>query len=140
MAQENVELVENLLAGMAGMDRQAMLAALPEIIAQTCDPEIEWIEDPQRADSQVHRGHDGVRQSWERWMQGFDEYSFEVERILDCGEHVLVVASEQARGAASGAAVSSRNYTVMTFREGKIRRYQEFYDERAARRAAGLAE
>jgi ketosteroid isomerase-like protein len=140
MSRENVEFVENLYAGAAGMDRQAMLASLPEIIAQTCDPEIEWIEDPQRADSQVHRGHDGVLRSWERWLQGFDEYSFELERILDCGEHVFVVASEQARGAASGAAVSSRNYMVMTFRQGKIARYQEFYDEPAARRAAGLEE
>ena len=140
MSRENMEFVESLFAGVAGTEMHALLAALPEIIAQTCDPEIEWIEDPQRADGQVHRGHDGVRESWERWLQGFDEYSFEIERILDCGEHMYVVTSEQARGAASGAAVSSRNHMVLTFREGKIVRYQEFYDERAARRAAGLAE
>jgi hypothetical protein len=56
MPRENVEFVEGLYAGATGVDKQALLAALPEIIAQTCDPDIEWIEDPQRADSRVHRG------------------------------------------------------------------------------------
>ena len=36
------------------MDRQASLSALPEPIAQTCDPEIEWYEDPQRVDAHVY--------------------------------------------------------------------------------------
>jgi ketosteroid isomerase-like protein len=50
--------------------------------------------------------------------------------------HVLVVGNEQARGAASGAAISSRNYVVLTLRGGKLLRYREFYDEAAAREAA----
>jgi len=36
--------------------------------------------------------------------------------------------------------VSSRIFIVMTFREGKVLRYREFYDEAAAREAAGLRE
>jgi hypothetical protein len=48
------------------MDKQALLAALPELIAQTCHPDIEWVEHPDLADRRVHRGHEGVRQSWER--------------------------------------------------------------------------
>jgi ketosteroid isomerase-like protein len=45
---------------------------------------------------------------------------------------------EQGRGQASGATVSARVYMVMTFRDSKILRYQEFYDERLALEAAGL--
>jgi ketosteroid isomerase-like protein len=138
MSKDNVEFVEALFAGAASADKQALLEALPELIAQTCDPEIEWVEDPQRADGHVHRGHAGVRASWERWLEGFDEYSFEIEQIFDCGDDVLVVGREEAKGAASGAPVSSPNYAVMTIRGGKLLRYREFYDERAARRAAGL--
>lgn len=135
---QNVEFVEGLFAGAAAMDKQAVLAALPEIIAQTCDPEIEWVEDPQRADSSVHRGHTGVRESWERWLEGFDEYRFEAEQFVDCGNDVLVVAREHGRGIASGATVSSRIWAVLTIRNGKLLRYREFYDERAARQGAGL--
>ena len=48
-------------------------------------------------------------------------------------------ARESGRGAISGAATEERSiYQVLTFREGKVLRYQEFYDEADARRAAGL--
>ncbi|HEY2181783.1 MAG TPA: nuclear transport factor 2 family protein [Solirubrobacteraceae bacterium] len=120
------------------MDKQALLAALPEIISSMCDPEIEWVEDPQRADGRIYRGHAGVYESFERWLEGFDKYDVEAEQFVDGGDHVLVVTREQARGGASRATVSSRNYAVFTIREGKLLRYREFYDEHAARRAAGL--
>ncbi len=138
MSEENVEIMKGLIAAGADMDKQALLAALPELIPQMCDPEIEWHEDPQRADGRVHRGHAGVRESWEQWLDHWDDYGFEVERVVDCGDHVLVVAQEHGRGAVSGATVSARNYMVVTFRDRKILRYREFYDETAAMEAAGL--
>jgi ketosteroid isomerase-like protein len=140
MSQENLEFVKGLFAAGSDMDREALLAALPELIAQTCDPEIEWHEDPQRADGRVYRGHSGVRESWERWLDQWDEYGTEAERFVDCGDDVLVVARERGRGARSGATVSARNFIVITFRQGKILRYREFYDEAAALEAAGLSE
>ena len=59
---------------------------------------------------------------------------------VDCGDEVLVVAREGGRGAASGAPVSSQNFMVLTFRDGKILRYREFYDESAALEAVGMSE
>jgi uncharacterized protein len=140
MSQANVEFVKGLLAGAADMDKQAMLAALPQLIAQACDPDIEWVEDPQRADRQVYRGHEGVKQAFERWLEQWDEYGYEAERYVDCGDAVLVVARERGRGMTSGASVSSRIYSVWTIRAGKIARYREFYDEHAALEAVGLSE
>jgi ketosteroid isomerase-like protein len=140
MSQENVEFLEGLFAGANEMDKQALLDALPELIAQTCDPEIEWVEDPRRADRRVYRGHEGVRESWERWLENFDEWGFEVERMVDCGDKVLVYAREEGRGSLSGGTVSQRNYFVYTFRDGKVARYQEFYEEQDAVEAAGLSE
>jgi ketosteroid isomerase-like protein len=139
MAQENIEFVKYLFAA-GGMDKQALVAALPEFIEQLCDPEIEWIEDPQRADGRVYRGHEGVRESFEQWLEQWEEYQAEVEDIVDCGDAVFVVSRESGRGRSSGADVSARNFIVLTFRNGKILRYQEFYDESDAREAAGLSE
>jgi ketosteroid isomerase-like protein len=85
MSQQDVELVRSLFDGMVNADKEAMLQMLPEVIEQTFDPEIEWVEDPQRADSRTCRGHAGVRESFERWMEGFDDYSFDVEDVIDCG-------------------------------------------------------
>jgi ketosteroid isomerase-like protein len=47
---------------------------------------------------------------------------------------------DRGRGRTSGASVSSRIYSVWTIRAGKIARYREFYDERAALEAVGLAQ
>jgi ketosteroid isomerase-like protein len=140
MSQENVEFLEGLFAGAADMDKQALLDALPDFIPQMCDPDIEWVEDPRRADRRMYRGHDGVRESFERWLENFSEYRFEIERIVDCGEKVLVIAREEGRGLASGATIGQRIYSVYSFRDGKISRYEEFYEERDALEAAGLRE
>jgi ketosteroid isomerase-like protein len=140
MSRSDVEFVEGLFAGAAGLDKQALLAALPELIAQTCHPDIEWVEHPDLADRHVSRGHDGVRQSWERWLEQWGEYGFEAERFIDCGDDVLVITREHGRGQASGASASARIYNAFTIREGKIARYQEFYNEQAALKAVGLAE
>jgi uncharacterized protein len=140
MSQENVEMVQAFFAGTGDMDKQALLAMLPEVIPQAFDSEVEWHEDPQRADGRVYRGHDGVAESFEQWLDQWDEWGFELERIVDCGQDVLGVMREEGRGARSGAMVSARLFMVMTFRDGKILRYREFYDEAAALEAAGLTE
>jgi ketosteroid isomerase-like protein len=137
MSQENVDFLAGLLASAESFDKEALLAALPDLIEQMCDPEIEWVEDPQRADGRIYRGHEGVRKSWERWLENFDAYGFELESISDHGDRVLVVGVEHGRGIASEAVVSARIHTVYTFRAGKILRYQEFYDEGQAVEALG---
>jgi len=138
MSRENVEFVESLLAGVADLDRQALLAALPELIAQVADPDIEWVE--AAIDGRVYHGHGGVQQSFERWLDQWEEFGYEAERFVDCGDDVLVVGHEHARGMVSGASVTSRHYAVWTIRAGKIARYREFYDEQTALQVVGLAE
>ena len=141
MSQENVDFVRGLFAGaVADVDKDELLAALPQLVENACDLEIEWIEDPSRADARTYRGHEGVIKSWRQWLENFDEYGSELEEVRDCGDRVLATVSEEGRGAGSGATVSARNYIVMTFRDGKVLRYQEFYDQRMALEAAGLTE
>ena len=104
------------------------------------DSEIEWVEDPRRADGRIYRGHEGVRESFERWLENFSEYEAKVEWIVDCGDKILVYGHEEGRGSLSGAPISQRIYTVHTFRNGKVARYEEFYEEQDALEAAGLSE
>ena len=135
-----MEFVKGLYAGAAQMDKDELLAALPALIEQACDPDIEWVEDPRRIDARTYRGHRGVLESWTRWHENFAQYRGELEEVRDCGDRVLAVAREEASGTASGAPVTARLYQVLTFRDGKVLRYQEFYDEQAALEAAGLTE
>ena len=135
MSEENVAFVRGLFEGAAGMDKQALLDILPEAVAQAFTDDAVWEEDPSRADQQVWRGHDGICASWQRWLDQWDEYSFEVSEVEDHGDQVFVVSQERGRGHSSGANVSATNHFVLTFRDGKISHYQEFYDEQQARAA-----
>lgn len=139
VSRENVERWQALFAAPANMGRAELLAALPDLIEQACDPEIEWSEDPGRPDGMVRHGHAGVRESFERWLEGFDDYRGEIDEVVDCGDNVLVLAREIGRGAASGAEVSAAIHLVLTFRDGRLLRYREFYDREAAWAAATRA-
>jgi uncharacterized protein len=137
MSQENVEIARRFYESAAA-GKAEILAAMPRLITEFCHPEIEWIEDPARADSRTYHGHEGVRAALEGWLDAFDEYSFTVQRFVDCGDQVLVIGVEEGRGAVSGAPARTTNHELITIRDGKIVRFREFYDERAALEAAGL--
>ena len=41
MSQENVEFVAGIFDAADGMDKEALLAALPALVPQLCDPDVE---------------------------------------------------------------------------------------------------
>ena len=135
MSEDNVAFVRGLFDGAAGLDKQTLLDILPEAVAQAFTEDAVWEEDPGRADRQIWRGHEGICASWRRWLDQWEEYTFEVTDLEDHDDRVFAVMTEQARGQSSGANVSATNHLVLTFRDGKISHYQEFYDEQQARTA-----
>jgi len=135
MSQENVEIAGRWYE--VAISKTELLAAMPRTMS-FCHPDVEWSA-PE--DGTTYRGRDGVRQRLEEWLESFDEYRYEVQRIIDCGgDEVLVEATEVGRGATSGAEVCSTNYELLTIRDGMIVRIREYYDEANALEAAGLAE
>ena len=133
VSSENVELASRFYERWTS--KSSMLDSLSEIVG-FCDPEVEWTTGE---DGLTYRGRDGVREAFERWLESFDDYRFEVERVTDCGgEQVLVEGTGIGTGAASGAAARSTTYELLTIRDGLIVRRVEFYDENEAREAAGL--
>jgi ketosteroid isomerase-like protein len=135
VSEENVAVVRAIVDGGAMTNKDEILKALPEAIPLLFRPDAEWIEAPERVDAKTYRGHAGIRDSFERWLEGWDEYRIEADRFEDHGDHVLVVSREFARGHGSGASAAAMVFSLLTFRDAKISRYQEFYDEGAARAA-----
>jgi ketosteroid isomerase-like protein len=140
MTQDNVEFVRGLYTAAGAMSKDELLAALPAMVPQMCDPEIEWVEDPDRADGRTYRGHDGVVESFQNWLEQFERYEMDLKEVRDLGDRVFATAQEVGRGEVSGAEVVAEIHQVMTFRNGKLLRYEEFYDRSAALRAAGLGD
>jgi ketosteroid isomerase-like protein len=140
MSEANVELIRRMYRLGEMMNRDDLLAALPELIPEFADPEIEWIESTNRIDRRTYRGYEGVRQAMEHWLEQFDEYSYEPREIVDCGNYVLVIAREEGRGGTSGATVSAESYQLFTVRDGKVVRFWGFPDRASALEAAGVGE
>jgi ketosteroid isomerase-like protein len=135
MSQENIEIAARFYEPTT--TKAELLAAMPSTMA-LCHPEVEWTV-PE--DGTTYRGREGVRQRLEEWLESFNEYRYDVQRIIDCGgDEVLVEAAEVGRGAMSGAKVHSTNYELLTIRDGMIVRIREFYDEGDALEAVGLSE
>ncbi len=133
VSEESVAIVRAIYEGGAATSKEAMLAALPEAIPALFHPDAEWIEAPERVDSRTYRGHHGIRESFERWLEQWGAYRVEAEGYEDHGDHVLVVTHEYGEGHGSGASTDATLYAVFTFRDGKVSRYREFYDEATAR-------
>jgi ketosteroid isomerase-like protein len=135
MSQENVEIARRWYE--VATSKTQLLAGMPRTMA-FCHPEVEWSA-PE--DGTVYRGREGVRKRLEEWLESFDDYRYEIRRVVDCGgDDVLVEATEVGRGAISGAEVRSTHYELLTIRAGLIVRIREYYDEANALEAAGLRE
>jgi len=133
MSRENVELATRFYE--PATSKAEMLAGVPRIM-EFCHPSVEWTP---RKEGSIYRGRLGVGRALERWLESFDEYRYEVRRIIDCGgDQVLVVGVEVGKGALSGVEVRSVNHELLTIRDGMIVRFREFYDEGQALEAAGL--
>jgi ketosteroid isomerase-like protein len=135
MSQENVEIARRWYE--VATSKADLLAAMPRTMA-FCHPDVEWSA-PE--DGTTYRGREGVRHRLEEWLESFDDYRYEIRRIVDCGgDEVLVEATEVGRGAISGAEVRSTHYELLTIHVGLIVRIREYYDESNALEAAGLRE
>jgi ketosteroid isomerase-like protein len=133
MSQENVEIARGWYE--VATSKAQLLAGMPRTMA-FCHPGVEWSA-PE--DGTTYRGREGVRRRLEEWLESFDDYRYEIRRIVDCGgDEVLVEATEVGRGAISGAEVRSTHYELLTIRGGLIVRIREYYDEANALEAAGL--
>jgi ketosteroid isomerase-like protein len=131
MSQENVELVRRAYDAMASADIDATL--------QYLDPAIELhVSDAYFDAPHTYRGHEGYRELVAAQVEVFDEFRAEPERFLDTGDQVLAIVRAGGRARASGVEVSARFGHLLTIRNRKAVRFQEFKDPEEALRAAGL--
>ena len=85
-------------------------------------------------------GKDGLRQATAEYLNVFEDYRFEVEKIIDLGDRVLVLERHSARGKLSGASISQDVGTLLTLRDGKIVRWEYYWERAEALEAAGIKE
>ena len=129
MSQGNVEIVRRMLDAFLQGDLGAALAFY--------DPDVEW-DGTNLPDGRIGRGHDAIMDHVLRWADQWDEWTVDVERIIDAGnERVVVLIREKGRSK-SGLEMDEHHAELYTLRDGMIIRRQGFSDPSEALEAVGL--
>jgi ketosteroid isomerase-like protein len=90
-------------------------------------------------DGRVLRGFEGTMQWISDTRETWDDYSQEVEEIIELGDEVVVVVRISARGGGSGVPVAQELAVLWTFEDGKAIRARSFTSREEALSAAGVA-
>ena len=128
---DRVELLRRGYAALSRMDLEAWIADL--------DPDVEVYELPQIPDTDVYRGHDGVRKWFENTSTLVQSWGWTPEEILNEAGDALVVRSRvKLLGSQSSVPIEQPLFHVFRFRGAKVASIQGFLDSASAFEAAGL--
>ena len=132
MSEENVEAYKRGLDAFNRRDKAAWLAA--------CDPKVENVPPRDWPESDPIRGFDAVWDFFVENQEPWEESPYEFELIEVGNNKIVTHVRAQMRGKASGAGVAWSMWNVVTFRNGKVLRFEWFADRAEALEAAGLSE
>jgi ketosteroid isomerase-like protein len=138
MSQENVEIVRTLAEGFQRRQHKQAF--------EFYDPEIEWdasaLAESMPDVAGLFHGHEGVRTYWRNWLSAWSDLRFEIEDVLEAGNHVVLLIHNQRQwGRSSGIEAEMPPFgMVFTIRDGKVVRCRLFPDQPSALEAAGLSE
>lgn len=132
MSAERLKLVEEGYEAWNRGDRTWVLEHMSE--------DVEWITPPEDLDRGTYRGHQRVEEFWAQWRASVGNLGFEIERTIDAGDHVVVIARRTGKGEHSGLEVSDQVVQVFSFEGDKCVRVREHYDLARALREIGSEE
>jgi ketosteroid isomerase-like protein len=131
MSKENVEVVRAVIDGWLRADPSTL-----DLLAE----DVVYVAPPTMPGGRTYHGHEGVLQWVVDWRAEWADYELEIERVEDLGDRVMTVERNKATGKRSGVEVDMRTFSLWSFRDGKVIRWQGFPTEEAALETAGLAE
>src|SRR5919198_3176499 len=101
------------------------------------DPEV-VMEDTVLPDSagETYRGPEGVLRAWRRWTEAWDEFTTEVEQIVDAVERLVSIHTVRLQGKHSGASMTFRYAYLYTLRDGKVIHIRSYLNPAEALEAA----
>jgi ketosteroid isomerase-like protein len=133
MPRDNLEIVREMYERRERGDMDVAEFVHPEIVfarigSNLPDVAGEW------------HGLDGMRKATVEYLNVWDDYRFEVERMIDLGDRVLVLERHTARGKRSGAIINQDVGTLLTLRDGLIVRWEYYWERSEALQAADVSE
>jgi ketosteroid isomerase-like protein len=96
---------------------------------------------PLRAPIQgTYRGHDELREFLSDNVESFDLFQVAYEDVRDLGDRIVAIGTLRIRGKGSGAEIEVPSAVLLTYRDAKVVRFEDFGNRQRAFDAAGLSE
>jgi len=132
MSQENAEVVRQIYASWTAGSSPAESNLL--------HPEIEWVNPKDALEPGTRTGIDAFTSITDELDDTIRDFRMEIERCIDAGDRVVVIATMRGYGSTSGVEIQRRHGSVWTIRDGRAIRFQWFYEPDEALEAVGLSE
>jgi ketosteroid isomerase-like protein len=132
MSRENVELVRQAIEVANRRDI--------DLLDDFATADYEWHSSPDLPGGGVHRGREAVKAHLREYLDTWETYTLEDERVIDAGEQVVQLCRLHATGKGSGVPLDTPIAYVHTLRDGKFARTMAFVHHAEALEAAGLRE
>jgi ketosteroid isomerase-like protein len=91
-------------------------------------------------DNETFHGRDGLKESFERWLESFAEVSMDFVEIVGDGDSLVSIHQWKATARHTGIKFEGRSAYLWRFENGKVVRFQSFPDPDQALKAGALAE
>lgn len=131
MSQENVELVRRAYDALARQETDSLLELL--------DPEVEFRNPDYAMETGTRRGREEFVRALERGWEVMEETRYDIERIIDEGDVIVVIGRFMARGRTGGVPVETPFGHVLELRDDRATSVSWFQDPAEALAAAGLS-
>jgi ketosteroid isomerase-like protein len=119
--------VETLRRGYAALNRGDL-----SVVFELLDAEIEWHEPATSLAGGTHRGRDSFERFLRGWLESFDDFRVEPERVVERGDELVVVVHQTGTGRSSGLPIETRLAHVWTVAGGKAVRWEAVADPEEA--------
>jgi uncharacterized protein len=111
--------VETLERGYAALNRGDV-----SVVLDLLDPDIEWHEPGWSPEAGTHRGRDSFERFFRGWIESFDGFRVEPERVVQRGDRLVAVVRQTGTGRSSGVQVATRLAHVWTVANGRAVRWE----------------
>jgi ketosteroid isomerase-like protein len=129
MSRGDVEFLREGYEALARGDMETFTALSREHLAPDFEFHHVW-------DGRIFRGFEGTMEWISDTRETWDDYSQEVEEIIELGDVVVVVLAISARGGGSGVPVAQELAVVWTFAGGRAIEARSFASREEALEAA----
>jgi len=102
--------------------------------------DIEWVNPSDALERGTRIGIKAFTAITDELDDTIGDFRMDVERLIDAGDRVVVIATMRGRGSTSGIQIERRHGAVWTIRDGKAVRFRWFYEPSEALEAVGLRE